>query len=99
MNRRPSRMASSSSLRITGQHGTSSPLLGTIFCVPPRRFGNVRYDADFAQRHRGALAWLARSYLKLGELYEARGNRGKAVDYYGRLVELWRGRTRRSRGW
>jgi tetratricopeptide (TPR) repeat protein len=29
-------------------------------------------------------------YLKLGELYEARGDRAKAVDYYGRFTALWR---------
>jgi tetratricopeptide (TPR) repeat protein len=30
------------------------------------------------------------AYLKLGELYEARGERTKAVDYYGRFTSLWR---------
>jgi tetratricopeptide (TPR) repeat protein len=30
-------------------------------------------------------------YRRLGELYEERGERDKAVDYYGRLVELWAG--------
>ncbi len=33
---------------------------------------------------------LARGYQRLGELHEAKGDRAKAVDYYGRLVELWR---------
>jgi serine/threonine-protein kinase len=28
-------------------------------------------------------------YRRLGELYEERGERDKAVDYYSRLVELW----------
>ena len=27
---------------------------------------------------------------RLGELYEARGNREQAVEYYGRFVELWK---------
>ncbi len=32
---------------------------------------------------------LASAYKRLGELYEARGERAKAVEYYGRLVKLW----------
>jgi len=27
---------------------------------------------------------------RLGELYEARGDRAKAGDYYARLVDLWK---------
>jgi eukaryotic-like serine/threonine-protein kinase len=34
--------------------------------------------------------WLARIYYRLGELYEARGERSKATEYYQRLVELWK---------
>jgi tetratricopeptide (TPR) repeat protein len=33
---------------------------------------------------------LAPTYRRLGELYEARGDRAKARDYYGRFVDLWR---------
>ena len=33
---------------------------------------------------------LAPAYRRLGELYEARGDRAKARDYYGRFVDLWR---------
>ncbi len=33
---------------------------------------------------------LAPSLKRLGELYEARGDRKKAVEYYGRFVELWK---------
>jgi eukaryotic-like serine/threonine-protein kinase len=29
-------------------------------------------------------------YQRLGELYEARGNRAKAAQYYTRLVQLWK---------
>jgi tetratricopeptide (TPR) repeat protein len=37
-------------------------------------------------------AWgLAPSLKRLGELYEARGDRQRALDYYGRFVELWKG--------
>ena len=32
---------------------------------------------------------LAPSYKRLGELYEAKGNRKKAADYYGRFVDLY----------
>ncbi len=31
-----------------------------------------------------------RALKRLGELHEERGDRAKALDYYGRLVELWR---------
>jgi eukaryotic-like serine/threonine-protein kinase len=31
---------------------------------------------------------LAHAYLRLGQLYEARGDAAKAVDYYGRLVKM-----------
>ncbi len=34
--------------------------------------------------------WAPLAYFRLGELYEAKGERAKAVDYYGRLTELWR---------
>ena len=33
---------------------------------------------------------LPRAYRRLGELYEQRGNRAKALQYYGLFVELWR---------
>lgn len=33
---------------------------------------------------------LAPTYRRLGELYEARGDRAKALDYYGRFVDLWK---------
>jgi tetratricopeptide (TPR) repeat protein len=33
---------------------------------------------------------LAFAYRRLGELYEVKGNREKAIDYYGRLATLWR---------
>ena len=35
-------------------------------------------------------SYLAATYKRLGELYEARGERAKATDYYTRFVELWR---------
>jgi eukaryotic-like serine/threonine-protein kinase len=33
---------------------------------------------------------LAPSYKRLGELYEAGGDRKRAADYYGRFVDLWK---------
>ena len=33
---------------------------------------------------------LAPSLKRLGELYEARGDKAKALEYYGRFVELWK---------
>jgi eukaryotic-like serine/threonine-protein kinase len=36
-------------------------------------------------------AWMPRIYYRLGELYEARGERSKAADYYGRFIDLWKG--------
>ena len=34
--------------------------------------------------------WAPVAYLRLGELYEARADTAKAVDFYGRFTELWR---------
>ena len=33
---------------------------------------------------------LPATYKRLGELYEARGERAKAADYYTRFVNLWK---------
>src|SRR5437660_1666286 len=33
----------------------------------------------------------APTFKRLGELYEARGDRAKALEYYGRFVDLWKG--------
>jgi tetratricopeptide (TPR) repeat protein len=34
--------------------------------------------------------FLAASYQRLGELYEAKGDRKQAVEYYEKLVALWK---------
>jgi tetratricopeptide (TPR) repeat protein len=34
---------------------------------------------------------LAPTFKRLGELYEAKGDRARARDYYGRFVDLWKG--------
>ena len=49
------------------------------FVTTPKYF-RFQYDALF----------LASSLLRLGELYEARGDKDKALDYYSRFVELWK---------
>ncbi len=36
------------------------------------------------------LYWLGPTYERLGLLYEERGDAAKAIEYYGRLVELWK---------
>jgi tetratricopeptide (TPR) repeat protein len=33
--------------------------------------------------------WLARTYYRLGELYEERGDRTKAAENYTKFVRLW----------
>jgi tetratricopeptide (TPR) repeat protein len=35
-------------------------------------------------------AWLAPSLKRLGELYESKGDRKKAADYYGKFVDVWK---------
>lgn len=34
--------------------------------------------------------WLPETYIRLGELYEARNDTTKAVHYYNEFVELWK---------
>jgi tetratricopeptide (TPR) repeat protein len=34
--------------------------------------------------------WLAATYLRLGELWEDKGDRTKAASYYARFVDLWK---------
>jgi tetratricopeptide (TPR) repeat protein len=34
--------------------------------------------------------WLPFTYRRLGELYEAKGNTPKALENYGKFVELWK---------
>jgi tetratricopeptide (TPR) repeat protein len=36
------------------------------------------------------VARLLPAYSRLGEMYEARGDRAKALEYYGRFAELWK---------
>jgi tetratricopeptide (TPR) repeat protein/tRNA A-37 threonylcarbamoyl transferase component Bud32 len=34
--------------------------------------------------------WAPLAYFRMGELYEAKGDKVKAIDFYGRFTELWR---------
>src|SRR5436309_4800114 len=34
--------------------------------------------------------WQPLAFFRMGELYEAKGERAKAVDFYGRFADLWR---------
>jgi tetratricopeptide (TPR) repeat protein len=43
-------------------------------------FARIRLDADH----------LASAYQRIGELYEAKGDRAKAREYYAKLLDLWK---------
>jgi tetratricopeptide (TPR) repeat protein/tRNA A-37 threonylcarbamoyl transferase component Bud32 len=50
-----------------------------------------RYLRDTPLRNRDLDAqYLAGSYKRLGELYEAKGDRDKAASYYTRFIDLWK---------
>jgi hypothetical protein len=34
--------------------------------------------------------FLAAALRRLGEMYESKGQRAKALEYYGRFVDLWK---------
>ncbi len=55
----------------------------------------VRYERSVTQpdarTNTGDENWtLGPTYRRLGEMYEAKGNRAKALEYYGEFTELWR---------
>jgi tetratricopeptide (TPR) repeat protein len=43
-----------------------------------------------ASAHNPDAAWRADTYVRLGALYEERGNREQAVDNYNRFIDLWK---------
>jgi eukaryotic-like serine/threonine-protein kinase len=51
------------------------------------RFLATPFIGDYALQHSTALA---ASYKRVGELYEASGNRQRAAEYYGRFIDLWK---------
>ncbi|MDH4044409.1 MAG: protein kinase [Gemmatimonadota bacterium] len=50
-----------------------------------------QYASSFQRMQFWDYPVLARSYQRLGELYEERGDRDRAVAWYGKLVDLWAG--------
>jgi tetratricopeptide (TPR) repeat protein len=44
--------------------------------------------APYLHRLEPDAVWLGHTYLRLGELYEEKGERARAADYYGKLVRL-----------
>ncbi len=70
-----------------------------IAAIHDRRAGSdsalAAYEYLVARPSLRSVFWLERytlapTYQRLGELYEARGDRRKAADYYGRFVDLWK---------
>jgi serine/threonine-protein kinase len=76
-------------------HACLAALLGDIHDKagrPDSALAQLEAYATSFQRN----AWwdfldLARSYQRLGELYEARGDQAKAVAWYSRFTDLWAG--------
>ena len=51
------------------------------------------YEEVYADRNSGIGSdayWRPRTMVRLGELYEAKGNRAKAIQHYGEFVALWK---------
>ena len=61
-----------------GEPDSALALYERIVATP----GLIRLFDDYAT--------LVPTYRRLGELYEARGNRAKAREYYGRFADLWK---------
>lgn len=57
-----------------------------------RQFADKRYTAYAAQLpDMGAVAqYTGGAYKRLGELYEAKGDRENAATYYAKFIELWK---------
>ena len=51
------------------------------------------YEKALDSYNEGAVVWgweIATALRRLGELYDARENDAKAIEYYGRFIELWK---------
>ncbi|HEX9165768.1 MAG TPA: tetratricopeptide repeat protein, partial [Gemmatimonadales bacterium] len=48
------------------------------------------YASDLATASIGQESDLPVSYIRLGEIYEAQGDRDRAIEYYTRLLDLWK---------
>jgi predicted Zn-dependent protease len=70
-------------------------MLGEIHDRAGRPDSALSHLEAYATSPQRSLWWdypdLARTYQRLGELHEARGNRDQAVEWYGRFVDLWAG--------
>lgn len=62
-----------------GQHDSTRVILEQIVNASPEW---EQYFEDALNR--------PRAFKRLGELYEEKGDRAKALEYYGRLLEIWR---------
>jgi tetratricopeptide (TPR) repeat protein len=51
----------------------------------------IGWYGSIAERASYELVYLAPAELRLGRIYEARGDAAEAAVHYGRFVELWRG--------
>jgi tetratricopeptide (TPR) repeat protein len=65
-----------------------------------------RYLAVEASTRINEAAWYPRSLRRAGQLHESKGNRAKALEYYGRFVDLWKdadpellAQVRETRSW
>jgi tetratricopeptide (TPR) repeat protein len=47
-------------------------------------------DSPYMYRLFPDAVWLGRTYYRLGELYESRGDRAKAAENYAKFVRLWK---------
>jgi tetratricopeptide (TPR) repeat protein len=71
------------------------PYLGQAFEAAGQADSAVAAYSRYAATTNGFRAgldpvWLAAVLRREGELYEAKGDRAKALDYYGRFVDLWK---------
>jgi len=70
------------------------PLLGVAYDMAERTDSAIAVYERFVEQpwlYRAGIDWwsLAGIYQRLGELYAQRGDNERAVEYYGRFVELW----------
>jgi len=70
-------------------------MLGQIHERAGRPDSALAYLEAFATSSQRVVWWdfpdLARTYQRLGELHEARGDRDRAVEWYARFADLWSG--------
>jgi len=76
-------------------HSCTAAMLAQGYDAAGQADSALSHWEEYATSFQRQLFWdfpmLARSYQRLGELYEARGNRAKAIEWYGRFADLWNG--------